>query len=165
MTGLSTLRGQLSLQDALDEDDDVLAQLRYPEQQKKYWASLAARKADIEALVRHHLGLDWCHVCATEIWKAGSFNVVIPVLIRAKGRWGSNERVYVRFPLPYKVGEAEHPGNVDEKLRTEIATYIWLEEHCPDVPVPVLHGFGLPDGACVSTYSLCQTSRHVRAMQ
>lgn len=37
MTGLSTLRGQLSLQDALDEDDDVLAQLRYPEQQKKYW--------------------------------------------------------------------------------------------------------------------------------
>ncbi|KAL2023980.1 hypothetical protein VTK56DRAFT_215 [Thermocarpiscus australiensis] len=48
----------------------------------------------------------------------GSFNVAVPVLIQAKGRWG-NERVYVRFPLPYKVGETEHPGNVEEKLRTE----------------------------------------------
>ncbi|KAI1504954.1 hypothetical protein F5X99DRAFT_331996 [Biscogniauxia marginata] len=84
-----------------------------------------------------------------EIWKAGSFNVVIPVLIQAKGRTG-NERVYVRFPLPYKVGEAEYPGNVEEKLRTEIATYIWLQKHCPDVPIPILHGFGLPDGACFS---------------
>ena len=149
MTGLLGPRGLVSLQAALDEDDDVLAQLRYPEQQKRFWASLAARKADIEALVRFHLGIDWCYVCTTEIWKAGSFNVVLPVLIRAKDRPG-NERVYVRFPLPYKVGEAEHPGNLEEKLRTEIATYIWLQEHCPDVPIPTLHGFGLPDGTCVS---------------
>lgn len=150
MAGLATLRGRVSLQDALDEDDDVLAQLRYPEQQNRFWASLVARKADIEALVRYHLGVDWCYICTTEIWKAGSFNVVLPVLIRAKGR-RDNERVYVRFPLPYKVGEAEHPGNVEEKLRTEIATYIWLQQHCPDVPVPILHGFGLPDGTCVSS--------------
>lgn len=149
MVGLATLRGQVSLQDALDDDDNVLAQLRYPEQQKAFWALLAARKADIEALVRYHLGLDWCHVCVTEIWKAGSFNVVLPVLIRAKERRG-NERVYVRFPLSYKVGEAENPGNVEEKLRTEISTYAWLQTNCPDVPIPTLHGFGLPDGTCVS---------------
>ncbi|KAK4236864.1 hypothetical protein C8A03DRAFT_45194 [Achaetomium macrosporum] len=138
MADISTLRGPVSLQAALDEDDDVLAQLRYPEQQKKFWASLAARKADIEALVRYHMGVDWSYVCATEIWEAGSFNVVIPVLIRAKGR-RDNERVYVRFPLPYQIGEAEHPGNVEEKLRAEIATYSWLQEHCPDVSIPILH--------------------------
>ncbi|OIW33075.1 hypothetical protein CONLIGDRAFT_628013 [Coniochaeta ligniaria NRRL 30616] len=149
MASLSTLRGQVNLQDALDEDDDVLAQLRYPGQQKAFWDSLVARKADIEALVRYHLGIDWCYVCTTEIWKAGSFNVVLPVLVRAKGCRG-NERVYVRFPLPYKLGEAQHPGNVEEKLRTEIATYTWLQEHCSDVPIPVLHGFGLPDGTCFS---------------
>ncbi|KAG8415139.1 hypothetical protein J3459_011115 [Metarhizium acridum] len=149
MADLATLRGRVSLEDALDEDDDVLAQLRYPGQQKKFWASLIARKADIEALVRYHLGVDWCYVCVMDIWKAGSFNVVLPVLIRTKRCHGS-ERVFVRFPLPYKVGEAMHRGNVEEKLRTEIATYIWLQQHCPDVPIPILHGFGLPDGTCFS---------------
>lgn len=144
MASLTTHRGPITLQDALGEDDNVLARLRYPEQQRNFWASLVARKADIEALVRHHLGTDWSYVCTTEIWKSGSFNVVVPVLIR------EGDLVYVRFPLPYKIGEAENPGNVDEKLRTELATYIWLQQHCPDVPIPVLHGFGLPDGACVS---------------
>jgi len=67
MAGLATLRGRLSLQDALDEDDDVLAQLRYPEQQNRFWASLVARKIDIEALVRYHLGVDWCYICTAEI--------------------------------------------------------------------------------------------------
>lgn len=38
---------------------------------------------------------------------------------------------------------------MEEKLRTEIATYLWLEENCPDVPIPVLHAFGLPDGSIV----------------
>ncbi|KAK6951748.1 hypothetical protein Daesc_006271 [Daldinia eschscholtzii] len=149
MANLHTLRRGVSLEDALGEDDDILAQLRYPEQQKKFWALLEARKADIEALVRYHMGIDWCYVCTSEIWKSGSFNVVLPILIRGKV-WGENERVYVRFPLPYKVGEAEYKGNVEEKLRTEIATYIWLQQNCPDVPIPALHGFGLPDGTCFS---------------
>lgn len=38
---------------------------------------------------------------------------------------------------------------MEEKLRTEIATYLWLEENCPDVPIPILHAFGLPDGSIV----------------
>ncbi|KAI1468552.1 uncharacterized protein F4812DRAFT_372768 [Daldinia caldariorum] len=149
MASLFTLRGSITLEDALDEDDDVLAQLRYPEQKKKFWASLVARKLDIEALVRYHLGVDWCYICTTEVWGSGSFNVVIPILIRAK-TLGGNERVYLRFPLPYKIGEAEYKGNVEEKLRTEIATYIWFQQNCSDVPIPTLYGFGLPDGSYFS---------------
>ncbi|RMZ76005.1 hypothetical protein DV738_g5194, partial [Chaetothyriales sp. CBS 135597] len=48
-----------------------------------------------------------------------------------------------RLPLPYKVGGAE---NGDEKIRCEAATYIWLQENCPSVPIPRLHGFGLSTG-------------------
>lgn len=141
---LPLLRGQVDLEKALADDDNVLAQLRYPEQKKQFWSSLAARKADIEEMVRYQLGVEWCHLCVMEIWRSGSFNVVIPVLLRHR------RTVYLRFPLPYRIGEAEAPGNVEEKLRTEIATYLWLEEHCPDVPIPTLHAFGLPDGLTVS---------------
>jgi len=66
MAGLFTHRGRVTLGDALEEDDDVLAQVRYPEQQK-FWVSLEARKADIEALVRYHLGFKWAYICTTEL--------------------------------------------------------------------------------------------------
>jgi len=151
---LPLLKGTVHLEDALDDDDDMLAQLRYPRQKEEFWDYLLAHKADIENMVRYHLGINSCHVCVREIWKSGSFNVVILILTPVNGRRGHN-KVYVRFPLPYKVGEANYPGNVEEKLRTEIATYIWLHEQCPDVPIPTLHGFGLPDGQCVSSIHLC----------
>ena len=80
-------------------------------------------KADIKNLVRSHLGVSPYHVCVIEIWKSGSFNVYVPILIPATGRRG-HDKVFVRFPLPYKVGEANNPGNAEEKLRTEVAAYI-----------------------------------------
>ncbi|KAI1799966.1 hypothetical protein F4811DRAFT_565143 [Daldinia bambusicola] len=145
MASLFTLQGSITLKDALDEDDDVLAKLRYPEQKKKFWASLAAQKPDMEALIRYHLGAHWCYVCDTKVWASGSFNVAIPILVRPKPR-GDLERVYLRFPLPYKIGEAEYKGNVEEKLRTEITTYIWLQQIAPMSPFQLCMGlFSHPD--------------------
>ena len=149
LPSLPLLRGSISLKNALSDDDDVLSQLRYPRREKEYWEYLMAHSADIEALVRYHLNIKKCHVCVMETWKSGSFNVCIPVLIPAPGHRGP-DKVFVRFPLPYKIGEANNPGNMEEKLRTEIAAYIWLQEMCPDVPIPTLHGFGLPGGQCVN---------------
>ncbi|TPX15568.1 uncharacterized protein E0L32_004266 [Thyridium curvatum] len=56
------------------------------------------------------------------------------------------QKAIIRFPLPYKIGEEHYPGNVDEKLRCEAATYAWLQSHCPAVPTPRLLGFGFPGG-------------------
>ena len=42
-----------------------------------------------------------------------------------------------------------NPGNVDEELRFEVATYIWIHEIYPTVPIPTLYGFGFPDGQTV----------------
>lgn len=47
----------------------------------------------------------------------------------------------IRFPLPYKVGELNYPGNANEKVRCEAATYVWIRENCRDVPIPHLWGF------------------------
>lgn len=69
-------------------------------------------------------------------------------------------KAIIRFPLPYKVGEDFRPGNVDEKLRSEAATYLWLQEHCPDVPVPDLLGFGFPGGQSVSRLYPRRIMRH-----
>jgi len=79
-------------------------------------------------------------------WRSGDrvASIVIPIMLRHR------KTVFLRLPLPYRIGEVEAPGNVEGKLRTEIATYIWLEEHFPDVPIPTLHAFGPPGGQTVS---------------
>jgi hypothetical protein len=147
---LPLLNGVVNLEDALDEDDDVLSQLRHPQERDEFLNYLEAHTADIKTLVCAHLGVSNCHVCIMGIWRSGSFNVCVPFLLPRKKGVRETNTIYVRFPLPYKLGEDRFPGNVDEKLRAEVATYIWLQEKSPDVPIPLLHGFGLPNGQCVS---------------
>jgi len=47
------------------------------------------------------------------------------------------------------VGEETFPGNADEKLRCEAATYIWIQENYPDIPIPQLWGFAFSGNHCV----------------
>jgi hypothetical protein len=80
-----------------------------------------------------------------------SFNVCIPVTISPwEGKEQPGRRVLIRFPLPYRVGEAFRPGNGDEKIRCEVGAYAYLQENCPEVPIPRLYGFATSDGETVS---------------
>lgn len=78
----------------------------------------------------------------TKEWMCGYYNVCVPVYVPSK-------RVLIRIPLPYKLGKERNSGNVEEKLRCEAATFIWIKEQCPQVPIPYLWGFGFPSGQCV----------------
>lgn len=101
----------------------------------------------IRAIVAHHLAVDpaHCNVSPPEYWRHGSFNVCVPARVNAPDR-GQPSFVMVRFPLPYRIGEITRPGNTDEKLGCEAATYAWLQEHCASVPIPHLYGVGLATG-------------------
>jgi hypothetical protein len=133
-----------SLKAALADDNNVLVPMRYPALQEEFWRSIEADKANIEEMIRLQLGVRSCRLSVREVWRSGSFNVAIPI------RLPKMRTIFLRLPLPYRIGEDKCPGNAEEKLRTEIAAYLWLQEHCPDVPIPVLHAFGLPDGSTVS---------------
>ncbi|OAQ62054.2 aminoglycoside phosphotransferase [Pochonia chlamydosporia 170] len=137
----SNLSDSESLQNALDDDDNALVPMRYPALREAFLASLEDKKDVIEATVRLHLGVRSCHLSVREVWRSGSFSVVLPILI------SQTRTVFMRIPFPYRIGEDHCPGNVEEKLRTEIAPYIWLRQNCPDIPIPELHAFGLPDGS------------------
>jgi hypothetical protein len=147
---LPLLHGEITLESALDDEDNMLQALAYPEQRFEFFVDLLRHRSEIEAIVSYHLGLkkgEACQIGEVKDWRAGSFNVCIPVRVnRAKSR---NKRVMIRFPLPYKVGELQNPGNAEEKIRSEAGTYIWIREKCPTVPIPYLWGFGLPDGTSV----------------
>ena len=154
---LPLLRGEISLETALASNDDMLPELSYPQKQKNFFNYLYNHKSDIENIVRYHLGLkknEDCCIGQVDEWICGNFNVCIPVYLDESSVVVSSKRrkrVLVRVALPYKLGEdlEEYKGNVEEKLRCEAASHIWINENCPSVPTPYLWGFGLPCGQCV----------------
>lgn len=145
---LSLLRQEITLAEAREDEDDILQQLAYPQQRIELCLSLLDREDEFLDRVAFHLDIDRkrCTLSPLEEWLHGSFNFSIPIYVNWRGR----TRVILRVPLPYKVGESRYPGNIDEKLRCEAATYIHLHENCPDVPIPKLWGFGFTDGSTVS---------------
>jgi len=139
--------GRTTLSAALNNERNILQELTYPKQKREFLLPLWDNRRDLESLVALHLGLPKSS-CSLgddmdnvgEQWIHGSFNYCIPITITTSG--AETKTVFLRFPLPYKVGETVCPGNSEEKLRCETATYIWLQENCPEVPIARLRGFG-----------------------
>lgn len=144
------LREQITYSFARKEEVNILHRLGYLDQQYKFFSRLLDNHNWIKVIVTHHLKLqsnDSCQVADVAEWLHGSFNVCVPVTVDDwKGKAQFGNRVLGRFPLPYRVGDAFHPGNGDEKIRCEAGTYAWLQENCPDVPIPRLYGFATSTG-------------------
>lgn len=149
-----TLREELTLSSAKAKETNVLHTLGYWDQRTKFFDHLDQNRSLIQVVAAHHLGLRSaaaCHIADRDDWIHGSFNVCIPIVVK---NGHPEKRVIIRFPLPYRVGEAFRPGNSDEKIRCEAGTYTWLHENCPSVPIPQLFGFGLSTGQRVRDKSI-----------
>jgi len=148
---LPLLYGKMTLAEALDEEDNMLFPLGYSRQREDFLFWIYEHREAFKALVSLHLGLansETCRFGEFREWKHGSFNVCIPVYMD-NWRKHPGKRVLLRLPLLYKVGESTCPGNADEKLRAEVAAFIWIQNNCPDIPIPFLWGFGFPGGQSV----------------
>ncbi|KKK16642.1 hypothetical protein ARAM_000507 [Aspergillus rambellii] len=119
---LPLLHGQISLSTALVDDDNVLQELSYPDQRFEFYVYLYQSRAVIESIVSYHMNLNkkqTCHVGEVKEWMTGSFNVCIPVDIDGQDD-NAPKRVLIRFPLPYKVGEIQHPGNATRSFAARL---------------------------------------------
>ncbi|MCJ1387005.1 hypothetical protein MMC17_010134 [Xylographa soralifera] len=145
---LRTLYGEITYEEAADQETNVLPELTYWRKMDDFGSYLLEHKKEIEDIVSRYLHLkstEKCCLSPPSEWDYGSFNLCSPVsIINWRERPGG--RVMIRFPLPFKVGESKFPGNSDEKLRSEVATYAWIGKNCPEVPVPYLWGFSFAGG-------------------
>lgn len=134
-------RPPVTLSQALDDEHDILQALSFPEKRLDFACELFTRFDQIQSIVANHLCVpeSACRMPAVQDWIHGSFNMCLPVII--SGEKIPQRKVMIRFPLPYKNGEAVFPGNVEEKLRCEVAAYAWIQDHCPSIPIPRLFGY------------------------
>lgn len=104
---LPFLRGSITLDEALEQEEDMLLDVSYPDSRMEFFVFLYSHRNDIAAVVSDHLGLGQsihCRLGEVREWIHGSFNVCIPAYVE---NWNkhSAKRVLILFPLPYKVGE------------------------------------------------------------
>lgn len=145
---LQTLKGKITYSEAADQEHNVLQELGYWQKREELVCYLLQHTREIEDIVSCYLRLrdtEICRLSAPENWIHGSFNICLPVYVD-NWRKRPGGRVMIRFPLPFKVGDLAYPGNADEKLRCEAATYAWIRENCLDVPIPYLWGFAFAGG-------------------
>lgn len=80
---LPLLLEAIDLETALEDDENMVQKLAYPDLRDEFMRYLHTRKADIEAIVAYHLGLrTGSCLMAEEGWLHGSFNICIPINIR-----------------------------------------------------------------------------------
>lgn len=148
---LRLLNGPMTLQSALNTDENIIHEANYVAATEELYTTLWKEKETIEALTKHHLDLgvrDSCCVGFPKFWIRGAFNVCIPVKVKSSGT--DDRKVFFRCAMPHKLAEAENPGTMDEKVACEVASYVWMQEKCPDIRIPLLYGFGFSDGRYVS---------------
>ncbi|RAH53124.1 hypothetical protein BO85DRAFT_166036 [Aspergillus piperis CBS 112811] len=144
------LHQEITYSEAQDDQSNILHKLTFPSQRDQFLDHVYRHRSWIQTVVSHHLNLrsgDACRVSQPDEWLHGSFNLCIPVQINMHNELGTN-KMLVRIPLPYRIGEAFRPGNADEKLRCEAGTYAWMQQMAPSIRVPRLYGFGLSTGQC-----------------
>ncbi|OAR01764.1 hypothetical protein LLEC1_06112 [Akanthomyces lecanii] len=146
MTTRNLLSGPITLSSATGRSANVLHALQYPLRKLAFYRYIEGHRALLAEVIAHHLGTKPTEIVISpqEWWRHGSFNLCVPLRVNVDSAQSNVPRfAFIRFPLPYRVGEETSPGNSDEKLSCEAATYAWLEENCSSVPIPKLYGFGL----------------------
>lgn len=150
----SLLHGQITLSEAQKKETNILQELTYVTLAANFKEHIEKNSATIKKIVAHHLHLSssCINISDRSEWLNGSFNLCVPISIQCHRSQRCDRRVLIRFPLPYKTAESFRPGNGDEKIRCEAATYAWLSEECPDIPIACLQGFGLSTGQGVRVH-------------
>jgi len=151
---INTPNGRITETEALATDLDMIPVLQIEDENTNFrHDKLIARTSQIERVISRHLGIptDDLALYPPSAWIEGSFNICLPIDIKHSHNARLPSRAVIRFPLPYNVGESFAPGTIDEKLRCEAATYLWMSENCPDIPIPRLLGMGFPGSHTVSS--------------
>lgn len=156
-TVIETRKGAMTLEEALDRETDVIPVLLELEPYFDFRDDLCRLRPQIEELISRHLGIPKSQFTLSELpeWIAGGFNICLPIHIDRSQNPTLPPRAIIRFALPFNCGEAFSPGSIEEKVRCEAATYVWLHKECPSVPIPQLYGIGLPGSQSVSTSLSC----------
>ncbi|KAJ4305992.1 hypothetical protein N0V88_000783 [Collariella sp. IMI 366227] len=135
-----------TLESAAAQETNFLLAFQHQRDADAFRQQLWEKRSLIEAAVRHCFKLgegDKCTLLPPQAWLQGGFNLCTFVDIESRG---IARRVVFRCPMTHKLAERQYPGTLDEKMANEVATYAWMQQHCPDIRIPLLYSFAFLGG-------------------
>lgn len=147
-----SIQGPLPLDAVLKREFDMLPTLTALQNTFSFRRdALEARRSHIQDVISRHLNIPPRKFVLSQSseWIYGCFNICLPIEILDTLSRRLPRKALIRFTMPHTIGESYNRGAVDEKVRCEAATYIWLERECPIVPFPRLLGMGFPGSRSV----------------
>ncbi len=135
---------------AHESEEDIIRRIAWHRSAVSAMADLQrqSEQGRLSSLAAHHLRIQAARCVAepTKNWPAGSFHKCVPIRVDGPSTGTTaGPLLLLRVPMAHRL-----TGMVEEKMRCEVATYIWMQEYCPDIPIPRLYGFGFPNGRHVS---------------
>lgn len=149
---IASVKGSLTLEAALKFETDILPTLTALQHVASFrHDKLEARRSQIQDVISRHLNIPSTKFVLSQSseWVYGSFNICLPIEILDTLSSRLPRKALLRVAMPHAIGESYAPGAVDEKVRCEAATYVWLERDCPTIPIPRLLGVGFPGSRSV----------------
>ncbi|KAH0203617.1 hypothetical protein KCU99_g3593, partial [Aureobasidium melanogenum] len=159
---IPTQHGFITEQEALEIDLDVIPRLHRRREADGFRQKLQSSTSHIRELISRHLRIAESDFVldGPSAWIEGGFNICLGIEISNDRHPHLPKAAVICFPLPFNIGEDFAPGAMDEKLRCEAATYIWLRENCPNIPLPRLLGMGFPGTQTDTTYTSAEYFIH-----
>jgi hypothetical protein len=148
---IATSRGPFTLEAALDDQTDIVPTLTALQDTASFRGHLEARRSDIQDIICRHLNIPLTSFVLGQPsqWIHGGFNMCLPIDIHDTFSTRLPRKALIRIAMPHAGGQSYVRDAVDEKVRCEAATYVWLEGECPTIPIPRLLGIGFPGSRTV----------------
>ncbi|KAF1733706.1 hypothetical protein CRV24_005234 [Beauveria bassiana] len=162
---MTPVLGIQTFEEAKNKDFNCLERHKNVMSNQGFLSKLWSYRDVLAGIPKHHLRLEEeasCRVFAPSEWMSGSFNICIPIEVKSRSFSG---QVIVRCPLPSKLAESRYPGTVDEKMSTEIASYVFMQKECPGIRIPRLHGFAFGNVQCTHQEHLSLYRRIVHSSE
>lgn len=145
--------GSITYEAARKCEDNVIIEHHRAAETHDIYCHLWVDRHNAEALAVHHLGLERgtiSRIAPQEDWKVGDHHISFTIVVYDTDL-GQDRKVHFKCYIPSAYGEDFFKNSVEEKIRIDVGSQVWMSQKCPDIPIPIMFGYGLPNGRQVST--------------
>ncbi|KAH7019761.1 hypothetical protein EDB80DRAFT_207256 [Ilyonectria destructans] len=140
--------GTITYEAARKCEDNVIIEHHRAAETHDIYCHLWVDRHNAEALAVHHLGLEpgtISRIAPQEDWKVSDHHISFTIVVYDTDR-EEDRKVHFKCYIPSAYGEDFFKNSVEEKIRIDVGSQVWMSQKCADIPIPFMFGYGLPNG-------------------
>ncbi|KAH6973810.1 hypothetical protein BKA56DRAFT_491328 [Ilyonectria sp. MPI-CAGE-AT-0026] len=140
--------GTITYEAARKCEDNVIIEHHRGAETHELFNHLWVDRHNAEALAVHHVGLERgtiARIAPQEQWQVGDYHICFIVEVYDMVH-DTVHKVLFKCYIPSAFGEDFFPKALEEKMRIDVGSHVWMSEKCTEIRIPFMFGYGLPNG-------------------